>query len=834
MLKSIPARAAAFAALLLSAACTDRSPTAATPAPGPGQTVRAGIACTVQVSTAQATCEAVAGGGGLRNVILGGQNKYVRLASSGLAYDVEAQIFTVNVTVQNLLGQRMGTPDGTTATGVRVFFDRLPTATTGTGEVTVANADGHGGFTGLNQPYFEYPEILEALGASQPKPWRFNVPSTVEVFSFGVYVDTELPAEQGVLRWTQEEGIAYTPPAAYLWSMWGTSATDVFAVGLQGKILHHDGARWTPMPSGTTAGLRGIWGASRSRVYAVGDSGTVMRYDGNRWSRLAGPVAGRALRGVWGRSDTLWVAGYQGTQGLILRSVDGGASWNETFSAPAAGNRQLQGITGAAGGVLIATGLQTASGYTDGVILRSVDGGETWAEQVVSETANRSLYGVWATGSHVFAVGQAHDPAGPTHDAFMMRSSDGGETWTRETHDGPTAVYGVWGTGATDVTAVGFSGRILHFDGAAWTEVTPEGSTSDLYAVWGSAAAGMFAAGEGESMVRRTDGPWVPVPVPGDPNLEYIAAWGPAPDDLYVVARSYDYDTNRWGTALLRRTNGSWSTIRPREEDLELRKVWGSGPGQVFAVGFRWTGGYNEGVMLRYDGTSWTETVSAAEADRRFHSVHGDGAGNMWIVGSHREPLTDVEALLMRSTDGGQSWTERRIYLFDYTLQLFDVWTAGPSEAYAVGSDFHRSTGIAHGLRLRFDGTDWHRESETVPSELSAVWGAGNGIVYAGGAEGDAFFGPSTGLILMSADSGKTWTRNSFAPVRGNERRVSNFWGAEGTVYAAGSGGPILHLDGDRWESVGPFASSIGALWGFSSTDVWALGAAGAVFHGTR
>ena len=51
---------------------------------------------------------------------------------------------------------------------------------------------------------------------------------------------------------------------------WGTSRTDVFAVGQAGTILHYDGARWSAMASGTSQWLYGVWGTSSTNVYAAG------------------------------------------------------------------------------------------------------------------------------------------------------------------------------------------------------------------------------------------------------------------------------------------------------------------------------------------------------------------------------------------------------------------------------------------------------------------------------------------------------------------------------------------------------------------------------------
>jgi hypothetical protein len=129
-------------------------------------------------------------------VVVGGQGTYVQLASTNVSYD-GSDVFQADVTVQNLIAQPMGTPDGTTVTGIKVFFHTGPDVTSGTGTVTVANADGTGTFTGAVQPYFEYSEILQTNDVSAAKTWLWSVSPTVETFAFSVYVSTDIPVVPG-------------------------------------------------------------------------------------------------------------------------------------------------------------------------------------------------------------------------------------------------------------------------------------------------------------------------------------------------------------------------------------------------------------------------------------------------------------------------------------------------------------------------------------------------------------------------------------------------------------------------------------------------------------
>jgi hypothetical protein len=127
-------------------------------------------------------------------VQIGGQNVYVRLASSNASYNSGTGIFSVDVTVQNLMNEAMGTPDGVVpdADGIQVFFHVDPVATGGSGQVTVANADGTGFFTGGDQAYFRYSEILDKDEVSASHPWQFSMPATVTSFRFSVMIETDM------------------------------------------------------------------------------------------------------------------------------------------------------------------------------------------------------------------------------------------------------------------------------------------------------------------------------------------------------------------------------------------------------------------------------------------------------------------------------------------------------------------------------------------------------------------------------------------------------------------------------------------------------------------
>ena len=59
--------------------------------------------------------------------------------------------------------------------------------------------------------------------------------------------------------------------------IWGSSSSNVFAVGSGGTILKYNGTSWSSMTSGTTNQLNSVWGSSGTNVFAVGIGGTILK-----------------------------------------------------------------------------------------------------------------------------------------------------------------------------------------------------------------------------------------------------------------------------------------------------------------------------------------------------------------------------------------------------------------------------------------------------------------------------------------------------------------------------------------------------------------------------
>jgi hypothetical protein len=130
-------------------------------------------------------------------IVGGGQGTYITFGTANYAFDTISNIFSFDATVQNNLRQPLGTPDGTTVSGVRIFVLDLY-ATSGTGAVNVTNADSTGTFTAPNQPYFIYNQLLTPGQTSTSRNWQIYIAPTVDGFYFDIEAYASFPAEYSV------------------------------------------------------------------------------------------------------------------------------------------------------------------------------------------------------------------------------------------------------------------------------------------------------------------------------------------------------------------------------------------------------------------------------------------------------------------------------------------------------------------------------------------------------------------------------------------------------------------------------------------------------------
>jgi hypothetical protein len=300
------------------------------------------------------------------------------------------------------------------------------------------------------------------------------------------------------LMWKRQ---TYTTTNSNFKYVYGTSATDIWALDLS-TIVHGDGAgNWTPITNQLGGIYHAVCGSSANDLYFVGDmeqgSTNYMHYSLHHYTG--------------------------GTNGTWSRQMDNvNTTGNDLFAIwcnP------------------LATKIYAVGGH--GAVESSLGGVNVWTRE--TSGSNAELHGVWGApnSSDVWAVGQSIDGGGNASGVILHSTGNG--TWTPETVTTPSSVSGflaVWGSSSTDIYAAGTDGTLVggviyHSTGnGMWTPVST-GSKHAIWGLWGSAAGDIYAAGD--AILHYNGASWSPVVNPGTGAL---AIWGSAAHDVYGVGGS--------------------------------------------------------------------------------------------------------------------------------------------------------------------------------------------------------------------------------------------------------------------------------------------------------
>jgi len=175
-----------------------------------------------------------------------------------------------------------------------------------------------------------------------------------------------------------------------------------YTCGWLGKIYKttNGGNNWSPLNSGTGNVLRWMSVVDENNAFIVGGSNwnnpnlLYKTTNGSSWSYVTS--LGGVVGGVHFFDANVGVIAGGSDGEFIKKTYDGGTTWEEKYS----GNTGLfQAI------FFTEDGIGWASG-NNGRVAKSVDFGETWVE-LDSVNPSITLLGVYATETHLFAVGES-------------------------------------------------------------------------------------------------------------------------------------------------------------------------------------------------------------------------------------------------------------------------------------------------------------------------------------------------------------------------------------------------------------------------------------------
>lgn len=260
---------------------------------------------------------------------------------------------------------------------------------------------------------------------------------------------------------------------------------------------------WAPVFSGTSESLYALWASASGTLYIVGTAGTVLHSGDGVIFGPATALGKERLHAVWGSgSGDVSAAGRKGT---LLRLPSPGGAWSVVKTGV---SRDLNAIWSDGGNQMYAVG-------SNGMLLSSVDSGKTWGGDQVGLASSK--HGVWGTPEHLFIVGAEGHVECVARKDFKVTP-----VWKS-----PRRLHGVWGPSPDVLYAVGEKGLIVRSrDGGKSWSLAPSGTAQHLYAVSGRGADDVYAVGRGGTILRSTDGgdSWSPEASATTEALHAVAA----------------------------------------------------------------------------------------------------------------------------------------------------------------------------------------------------------------------------------------------------------------------------------------------------------------------
>ncbi|OJY20027.1 MAG: hypothetical protein BGO98_01970 [Myxococcales bacterium 68-20] len=323
-------------------------------------------------------------------------------------------------------------------------------------------------------------------------------------------------------------------------------------------------------------------------------------------------------------------------------------------------------------------------------------------------------------------------------------SEDG---WCRvEMPNDKVALYGIWGSSANDVWAVGSGGAVFHWNGVTWSQqplLTEAGQPKPLFGIWGSGPNDVWAFGVNE--IFHADGwndtatVWSRIEAPKLQAFTPTSAraiWGSSATDVWLLLAplsSFSSNTlnkcwhsDGWSGATTKLTAALDHYIAGNPAN-NFAGIWGTGPNDIWIVGA-------SGRILHTDGywnraAEWTQTNSNTR--QHLTGVWGTATDDVWAVGENgtirhyaHDEGGDLRWLVSDST---------------ITTHLRAVWGTSATNVWAIGDE----NTILHG-----DGSSWSRSM--VPSlppstPFYGIWGSGPDDVWVVGERVILHRGPARG-----------------------------------------------------------------------------------------
>ena len=589
-------------------------------------------------------------------------------------------------------------------------------------------------------------------------------------------------------RLCQEQWCWYhpLPQGNALSGLWGSSASDLWAVGDAGTALHYDGQTWSLVPATTTKNLNGVFAPAQGQAVVVGDGGTILRWNGTAFASESSGTTSN-LNSVWGTANNYVYA--VGDGGTIVRNIGGG--WLPMASST---TNNLYRIHGSGADNVWAVG---QSGTVRSLV------GSMWT--TVTGPGTMPLADVWTSSANdVWAVGGT--TAG---DCGVFRRD--GVIWKSNVSCN-TGVSAVWGNSPLDVWAA--SGNVKTVQRFVSTDLskalTPDilnpgslkGYIPSYKAAWGNKEGEVYFATSDGNILRYTADAASTTAVGSTQlagPLPFVYARGNAELAVVTGAGSTEYFLFGDGTVFSSDGRKITASTNPPALITATYDAWTAPTGELFIGG-------NAGYVYKYTAAGGWVSMKATTITASVYAVGGTDANDVYVGSSAGNIYRYQNGVLPVAALNGTA--------FSGAIQ--SIWARTKTEVWAAGSS---------GNVIKYTGTG-SPSTVTVPAAgLTNIY-----AIHGPAAPSTHVWAVGAGGLILRYD-GTTWSKISVSSLTTDLNTVVAL--SETDVWIAGDGGVVMRWDGTSVKQVaGPFGvRNLTKLHSPGGTDLWLVGAGGTIWR---
>lgn len=398
--------------------------------------------------------------------------------------------------------------------------------------------------------------------------------------------------------------------------------------------------------------------------------------------------------------------------GKIFKTINGGTDW-EYFDTELSFSFNsicfLDSNTGWIGGWN-----QSSGGEDDGVILKTIDGGNHWA--IASYCPYSVLSISFANQSSGYAVG---------YDG-ILKTSDGGQTWSSVYSTG--GFYSVFCQSADTATVIGSNGLIINtYDGGTSWDTIPSGTNNHLFCLFTGNEDAKFIVGEYGTVLKKNSNEdiWMPLSHGILKDLSTIRFTDESNGYCLVSEDGFLKTTDAGLT---------WSYNNIGDSYYWLSSLWASSKTTLHILGSR-TAYFPYDSVFIFKSTDAGESWSISYRDLAKHlnslffldSLNGFAIGYDMLTGG---------AFILKTTDAGDSWALDQTF-HGYVIRA--IFFTDPLTGYIAGDNIIMKTSDG--------GVSW--ETQTVSGDIYSLWFIDSSTGFACGRDG---------FLMKTMDGGLNWS----------------------------------------------------------------------------